>query len=166
MPRRARACYIASDEDRLLTAVILSIATFFSTSLGGLFGLRNRSYLHLIMGFTAGVLVGLVAFDLLPEIYREIAAQHVAAIGPMVAMIAGFLIFHVAEKTVWSTRDMRATTRITRTPRSGTSPLLPSPATVFWTAWGSVSGSKSARPQAWQWPSRSLRTISPMDSIP
>ena len=100
MPRRAGACYIASDEDRLLTAVILSIATFFSTSLGGLFGLRNRSYLHLIMGFTAGVLVGLVAFDLLPEIYREIAAQHVAAIGPMVAMIAGFLIFHVAEKTI------------------------------------------------------------------
>jgi zinc transporter ZupT len=83
-----------------VTAIVLSVATFFSTSLGGLFGLRNRSYLHLIMGFTAGVLVGLVAFDLLPEIFREITAQHVAPIGPMVAMIAGFLIFHVAEKTI------------------------------------------------------------------
>lgn len=83
-----------------MTAVLLSIATFFSTSLGGVFGLRSRSYLHLIMGFTAGVLVGLVAFDLLPEIFREITAQQVAPIGPMVAMIAGFLVFHVAEKTI------------------------------------------------------------------
>ncbi len=52
------------------------------------------------MGFTAGVLVGLVAFDLLPEIFKEITAQRVAPIGPMVAMIAGFLVFHIAEKTI------------------------------------------------------------------
>lgn len=83
-----------------MAAVILTICTFFSTLLGGVFGLRNRPYLHLVMGFTAGVLVGLVAFDLLPEIFRVIAQQHVAAIGPMVTMIAGFLIFHVAEKTI------------------------------------------------------------------
>jgi ZIP family zinc transporter len=83
-----------------MTPFLLTVATFFSTSLGGLFGLRHRSYLHLIMGFTAGVLVGLVAFDLLPEIFKEITEQHVAAIGPMVTMIAGFLVFHVAEKTI------------------------------------------------------------------
>jgi zinc transporter ZupT len=83
-----------------VTALILSVATFFSTSLGGLFGLRHRSHLHLIMGFTAGVLVGLVAFDLLPEICRQITVHHVAPIGPMVAMVTGFLIFHVAEKTI------------------------------------------------------------------
>ena len=83
-----------------MTALLLTIATFFSTLFGGLFGLRNRPYLNLIMGFTAGVLIGLVAFDLLPEIFRQITLQHVQPIGPMVAMIAGFLVFHVAEKTI------------------------------------------------------------------
>ena len=43
-------------------AILLSLATFFSTLLGGLFGLRYRDHLNLIMGFTAGVLVGLVSF--------------------------------------------------------------------------------------------------------
>ena len=41
-----------------------------SDILSGLFGLRHREHLNLIMGFTAGVLVGLVSFDLLPEIFR------------------------------------------------------------------------------------------------
>lgn len=41
-----------------------------SDILSGLFGLRHREHLNLIMGFTAGVLVGLISFDLLPEIFR------------------------------------------------------------------------------------------------
>ena len=53
-----------------MSAILLSLSTFFSTLIGGLFGLRYRDHLNLIMGFTAGVLVGLVSFDLLPEIFR------------------------------------------------------------------------------------------------
>ena len=81
-------------------AILLSIITFFSTSLGGLFALRYRDRLHLIMGFTAGVLVGLVAFDLLPEIFRLISEMHLDSTGPMIALMAGFLLFHIAEKTI------------------------------------------------------------------
>ena len=33
-------------------AILLSLATFFSTLLGGLFGLRYRDHLNLILGFT------------------------------------------------------------------------------------------------------------------
>ena len=61
-----------------MSAILLSLTTFFSTLVGGLFGLRYRDHLYLIMGFTAGVLVGLVSFDLLPEIFRlfgELAAD-------------------------------------------------------------------------------------------
>ncbi|MGI8824932.1 MAG: ZIP family metal transporter [Chloroflexota bacterium] len=83
-----------------MTAILLSTVTFFSTSLGGLFALRHRDRLHLILGFTAGVLVGLVAFDLLPEIFRLVRTQHLDATGPMVAVIAGFLVFHIAEQTI------------------------------------------------------------------
>lgn len=78
--------------------VLLSIATFFSTSLGGLFAVRHRDRLHLIMGFTAGVLVGLVAFDLLPEIFRTAGAQKLDSSAPMLALVFGFLAFHIAEK--------------------------------------------------------------------
>ena len=81
-----------------MTPVLLSIATFFSTSLGGLFAIRHRDRLHLIMGFTAGVLVGLVAFDLLPEIFRTAGQQGLDSAAPMLALVIGFLAFHIVEK--------------------------------------------------------------------
>ena len=83
-----------------MIAALVSLGTFFSTLFGGLFALRHRKRLHLIMGFTAGVLVGLVAFDLLPEIFDLVAAQKVSSVGPMLALVGGFLLFHIAEKSM------------------------------------------------------------------
>ncbi len=70
-----------------MSAILLSLTTFFSTLVGGLFGLRYRDHLYLIMGFTAGVLVGLVSFDLLPEIFRLVYALHLDSTGPMLALV-------------------------------------------------------------------------------
>ncbi len=81
-----------------MTPVLLSLATFISTSLGGMYALRHRDRLHLIMGFTAGVLVGLVAFDLLPEIFRLMNEQRLDSAVPMLALVGGFLAFHITEK--------------------------------------------------------------------
>lgn len=81
-----------------MAAVLLSLGSFVSTSLGGIFALRFRDRMHLIMGFTAGVLVGLVAFDLLPEIFARAGATHQAPWVPMLALVGGFLAFHIAEK--------------------------------------------------------------------
>ena len=53
-----------------MEAILLSFFTFISTSLGGLFALRNKNKLHLIMSFTAGILIGVVFFDLMPEIFN------------------------------------------------------------------------------------------------
>ena len=50
-----------------MTALLLSVLTFFSTALGGLFALRRRNQLYLVMGFSAGVLVAAALLDLLPE---------------------------------------------------------------------------------------------------
>lgn len=83
-----------------MTAIAVSIGTFFSTLCGGLFALRARARLPLIMGFTAGVLVGLVAFDLLPEIFRLVGEQRLDPTASMLALVAGFLVFHVAEKSI------------------------------------------------------------------
>ena len=46
---------------------IILLATIASTFLGGLFALRFRDKLHLVLGFSAGAVVGLAFFDLLPE---------------------------------------------------------------------------------------------------
>lgn len=78
--------------------VLLSFATFVSTSLGGLFALRNRDRLHRILGFTAGVLLGVVAFDLMPEIFSLTNATHAQFVTPMIMLVVGFLVFHIAEK--------------------------------------------------------------------
>ena len=83
-----------------MIAALVSLSTFFSTLFGGLFALRHRKRLHLIMGFPAGVLVGLVAFDLLPEIFALVTEHRVNSVGPMLALVGGFLLFHIAEKSM------------------------------------------------------------------
>lgn len=45
----------------------ISIATLVSTFLGGMFALRFKDKLHLILGFSAGAIIGVAFFDLLPE---------------------------------------------------------------------------------------------------
>lgn len=69
-----------------------------STLLGGLIGLIFRDKLHLILGFTAGVLLAVVSFDIFPEIIELVGKQNVPAIRPMIALVFGFLIFHIFEK--------------------------------------------------------------------
>ena len=83
-----------------MIAVLLSITTFFSTMLGGLTALRFRDRLHRFLGYTAGVLLGVVAFDLLPEIIELIQKTHIETIWPMLALVAGFMLFHIVEKSI------------------------------------------------------------------
>lgn len=79
-------------------AIIFTILTFISTFLGGLVGLRYKDKLHLILGFTAGVLLGVVAFDIFPELIELLNKTNTEPIVAMVALVAGFLIFHILEK--------------------------------------------------------------------
>jgi zinc transporter ZupT len=79
--------------------ILLAIGTFISTLLGGIVGLKNRDRLHRLLGLTAGVVIGVVAFDLLPEIFRSIG-HGVTDREAMVALVCGFLLFHVIEKSI------------------------------------------------------------------
>jgi ZIP family zinc transporter len=45
----------------------ISLATFVATLLGGLFALKFRDKLHLILGFSAGAVIAVAFFDLIPE---------------------------------------------------------------------------------------------------
>jgi zinc transporter ZupT len=80
--------------------ILSAILTFISTFLGGLFSLKFKNKLHLILGFTAGVVLGLVVFDLLPEIFEIVHQQNVNPIIPMMALMVGIILLHLAEKTL------------------------------------------------------------------
>ena len=47
--------------------VVIAGAAFLSTFLGGLLALKLHDKLHLILGFSAGAVIGVAFFDLLPE---------------------------------------------------------------------------------------------------
>jgi zinc transporter ZupT len=80
--------------------VLLACLTSFSTLLGGLFAFRHRDRLHRILGFTAGIILGVIAFDVLPEIAALAEATGTDFKIPMVALVIGFLVFHIVEKVL------------------------------------------------------------------
>lgn len=80
--------------------ILLSVSAFISTSLGGITALKYSDRMHRILGYTAGVLLGVVAFDILPEIFKITSNLKVDPAVPMVSLVGGFLIFHFIEKSI------------------------------------------------------------------
>jgi zinc transporter ZupT len=83
-----------------MSAILFSFATFMSTCVGGLLALKFRDRLHFVLSFTAGVLLGVVSFEVLPEIFNLAHERGINASGAMVALVVGFLVFHSLEKFV------------------------------------------------------------------
>lgn len=81
-----------------MEAIIISFLTFVSTTLGGLFALKNKDRLHLIMSLTAGVLLGVVFFDIMPEIFQLTASLKLDVTPALIVLVVAFLIIHVLEK--------------------------------------------------------------------
>lgn len=107
-----------------MTPILLSIATFLSTLSGGLTGLRNKDRLHRFLGYTAGVLMGVVAFDLLPEIFKILSAEHGSPTGAMIALVAGFLVFHIIEKSILIHHTNEAEYEVHKHPQVGVASAL------------------------------------------
>ncbi|MEY4747428.1 MAG: hypothetical protein RLZZ416_477 [Candidatus Parcubacteria bacterium] len=53
----------------------IALSTAFATLCGGLFALRFKDKLHLVLGFSAGAVIGVAFFDLLPEAIELGGAQ-------------------------------------------------------------------------------------------
>lgn len=79
--------------------ILLSILTFISTLLGGLFAFKNRNRLHYIMSFTAGVLIAVCFFDIMPEIFQIAQESNLDPMPSLIAIVVGFLAIHILEKT-------------------------------------------------------------------
>ncbi len=65
---------------------------------GGLTALKSRHWLNKALALTAGLVLGLVTFDLLPEIFDIVRNQNLDPVYPMIAMTVGFLTFHLFER--------------------------------------------------------------------
>ena len=78
-----------------LTLVFIALATFLSTYIGGLFSLRFKDKSHLIIGFSAGAVIGLAFFDLLPEAI-EMGGENIGLITLLVAV--GFLVYMIVDR--------------------------------------------------------------------
>lgn len=84
----------------MLIPVLLSFAAFISTLLGGLVAFKSKDKLHRVLGYAAGVILGVVAFDLLPEIFEMVGELNIDPTWPMIALVVGFLLFHIVEKSI------------------------------------------------------------------
>jgi len=77
--------------------VVIAAAAFFSTLFGGLLALRLHDKLHLILGFSAGAVIGVAFFDLLPESI-EFGEQFHAPAGILSFTALGFLFYLVMDR--------------------------------------------------------------------
>lgn len=80
-------------------AILLSAATFVMTLLGGLFALRLQDRLHLVLGFSAGAVIGVAFFDLIPEATELVGGEKSAGFVCMLVAI-GFVAYMILDRTV------------------------------------------------------------------
>lgn len=82
-----------------MIAILFTLAMFLAAVAGGLFAIRHHSkrFNH-ILGFTAGIILGVIAFDVLPEMFEIVHEFELDSTWVMVTLVIGFLGFHIAEK--------------------------------------------------------------------
>ena len=73
-------------------AFLLGGAAFVATMLGGTFALFRRDRLHLILGFSAGAVLGVALFDLLPEA-TDLATKRYSTATVTLFVAIGFFSF-------------------------------------------------------------------------
>lgn len=79
--------------------MVVSLATFVSTLVGGLFALHLRDRLHLILGFSGGAVMGVVLFDLIPEAI-SLTGVRFGVPATTAVLAAGFLAYMVLDRAI------------------------------------------------------------------
>ncbi len=82
-----------------MVLTFIAIGAFISTFIGGLLALKFRDKLHLVLGFSAGAIIGVAFFDLLPEAIELASTQYeISTITACVAL--GFVIFMIIDRFI------------------------------------------------------------------
>lgn len=79
--------------------VLVALGAFIFTLLGGLLAIKLRDQLHLILGFTAGAVIGVAFFDLLPET-MELGTQFFEINTLALYTALGFLFYMVLDRMI------------------------------------------------------------------
>jgi zinc transporter ZupT len=79
---------------------LLTVAASAAALAGGYTAMRSKRWLHSALALTSGLVLGLVTFDLLPEIFSIVRSENLDPVWPMIAMTVGFLMFHIFEQFI------------------------------------------------------------------
>jgi zinc transporter ZupT len=79
--------------------LLICIGAFVATLLGGLLALKFKDRLHLILGFSAGAILGVAFFDLLPEA-MELGQVYFDTSTLLSFVALGFVLYMVLDRTI------------------------------------------------------------------
>ena len=78
---------------------LIGLAAFFATFLGGWFALYLKDRLHLVLGFSAGAVIGVAFFDLIPESIELVREAHeVSFVTGLIAL--GFALYLLIDRAI------------------------------------------------------------------
>ncbi|MFI4975779.1 MAG: ZIP family metal transporter [Caulobacterales bacterium] len=78
---------------------LTALATCLSTATGGVLALRLRHKIHLILGFSAGAVVAVALFDLIPEAL-DLSAGRASHLDLLAWVSVGFLAYMLIDRSV------------------------------------------------------------------
>ncbi|MDO8481935.1 MAG: ZIP family metal transporter [bacterium] len=82
-----------------MTFFLVALGAFCATLIGGFFALRLQDRLHLILGFSAGAIIAVAFFDILPEAL-ELAGTAYSATTIFTFTVIGFATYLVLNRSV------------------------------------------------------------------
>jgi zinc transporter ZupT len=80
--------------------ILIALATFVSTLTGGLIALKLKDKLHLILGFSAGAVIAVAFFDLMPEAI-SLGGKYYSGTTILSVVALGFLIYLVLDRVIF-----------------------------------------------------------------
>lgn len=80
-------------------AIAIATSAFISTLLGGLFALHLQDRLHLILGFSAGAVIGVAFLDLIPA-SLDLAGKSLGERAVVTTIAAGFIGYMLMDRTI------------------------------------------------------------------
>ncbi|MCD0484127.1 ZIP family metal transporter [Streptacidiphilus sp. ASG 303] len=83
-----------------MSPLLVAAGATVTTLLGGWAAQRVSDRRHLVLGLTAGLMLGIIAFDLLPEALTVDSAEFFGVSLALLLFVSGFLALHIAERSM------------------------------------------------------------------
>ena len=80
-----------------ITLIYLALATMSATFIGGFFALKYKDKFHVILGFSAGAVIGLAFFDLMPESISLLSKAHNTSFATEIIAL-GFILYMLLDR--------------------------------------------------------------------